>query len=87
MCIEASHQPSTALRYWPFRAIPLAIREGQSEGGHLVVIANQHNIADQRRMVPSLALERREPRELSELVGRRLYQHQLSLLRQHQQQS
>ena len=36
-------------------------------------------------MVPSLALEHRKPRKLSELVGRRLYQHQLTLLRQHQQ--
>jgi hypothetical protein len=57
----------------------------QTECGHLVIIANQHDVADQHWMIPSLALEHPEPRELSELVGRRLYQYQLSLLRQHQQ--
>src|SRR5580700_1928834 len=37
-------------------------------------------------MVPGLALDRREPRELSELVGSRLDQRQLTLFRQHHHQ-
>src|SRR2546426_3815053 len=37
-------------------------------------------------MVPGLPFDRREARELLELVGRRLDQRQLPVLRQHQQQ-
>src|SRR5262249_11545496 len=64
---------------------PSAIREGQPERGHLLAVANQQDVADQRRVVPGLALYRREPRQLPELVGRRSDQRQLALLRQHQQ--
>ncbi len=61
------------------------IHEGQTEGGHLVVIANQQHVAGQCRVVPGLALDCRESRELRELVGSRLYQYHLTLLRQHEQ--
>src|SRR5271157_944683 len=61
-------------------------RQGQPERGHLLVVANQQFIADQNRVVPGLALDRREPRELAELAGVRGDQRQLAFLRQHQQQ-
>src|SRR5688500_8066640 len=63
-----------------------AAREGQPERGHLLAVANQQDVADQHRVVPGLALDRRELRELRELVGGRLDQRQLALLRQHQEQ-
>ena len=37
-------------------------------------------------MVPGLALDRREPRELRELIGCRPHERKLTLLRKHQQQ-
>jgi hypothetical protein len=61
-------------------------RQGQPERDHLLAVANQQDVADQRRMVPGLALDCLEPRELLELVGSRSHQRQLTLLRQHQQQ-
>src|SRR5712692_106842 len=65
---------------------PSAAREGQPERGHLLAVANQQAVADQNRVVPGLALHRRDPRDLRELVGDRPDQHQLAFLRQHQQQ-
>ena len=56
-------------------------RQGQPESDHLLAIANQQEVADQYRMVPGLAIERREPRELRELVGGRRNQSQLTVLR------
>ena len=50
------------------KTTPSAEREGQPERGHLLAVANQQDVADQHRMVPRLALDRREPRELPELV-------------------
>src|SRR5262245_47295425 len=64
----------------------LAIREGQPKRSHLLAVANQQDVAYQRRVVPGLALDRRESRELRELVGGRPDKSQLALLRQHQQQ-
>ena len=61
-------------------------REGQPERGHLLAVANEQDVADQRRVVPGLALDRRGPRELREPVGGRPDQRQFALLRQHQQQ-
>src|SRR5713226_6073850 len=68
------------------RQPPSVAREGQPERGHLLAVANQQDIADQRGVVPGLAVERREPRDLRELVGGRPDQRQLTLFRQHQQQ-
>src|ERR1039457_615125 len=68
------------------RPAPSAARQGQLERGHLLAVANQQYIAGQHRVVPGLALDRREPCQLRELVGRRPDQRQLALLRQHQQQ-
>src|SRR5436309_8853006 len=65
---------------------PSTAREGQPECDHLAVIANQQEVADQRRVVPGLAFECRESRDLGELVGGRPDQRRLTLLRQHQQQ-
>src|SRR5215213_5863186 len=61
-------------------------REGQPEGGHLLVVAHQQDVAGQHRVVPGLALDCRDPCELRELIGGRLDQRQLPLLRQDQQQ-
>ena len=44
-------------------------REGQPERDHLLGVASQQDIADEYRVVPGLALDRREARELRELVG------------------
>src|SRR5262245_55271178 len=68
------------------KALPSLVRKGQPERGHLLGVANQEDVADQRWMVPGLALDRLEARELGELIGRRLDQRQLALLRQRQQQ-
>ena len=68
------------------RATPSSAREGETECGHLLPIANQQNIAGQHRVIPGLPLDRREPRELGELIGGRPDQRQLALFRQHQQQ-
>ena len=62
------------------------MRQGQPERGHLLAVANQQDVADQHRVVPGLALDRREPRELRELVGGRRDQRQFAFFRQHQQQ-
>ena len=48
---------------------PSADRERQAERGHLLVVANQQDVADQNRVVPGLAFDGREPRDLGELVG------------------
>src|ERR1017187_3814906 len=68
------------------RPAPSAAREGQPERGHLLAVANQQDVTGQNRVVPGLALERREPRELRELIGDRPDQRQLTLFRQHQKQ-
>jgi hypothetical protein len=65
----------------PARATPSSVREGQPECCHLLPIANQENIAYQHRVIPSLALDRREVRELCELIGASPDQCQLSLFR------
>src|ERR1039458_5153445 len=68
------------------RPAPSAAREGQPERGHLLAVAIQQDVTGQNRVVPGLALERREPRELRELIGDRPDQRQLTLFRQHQKQ-
>src|SRR6266404_1966015 len=73
-------------RRCPRRQRRSAAREGQPERGHLLAVANQQDVAGQHRVVPGLALDRRELRELRELVGSRRDQRQLTLFRQHQQQ-
>src|SRR5436853_567800 len=65
---------------------PSAACEGQPECGHLFAVANEQNVANQDRVVPRLALDRRESRELSELIRSRPDECQLTFLRQHQQQ-
>jgi len=37
-------------------------RSRDSRNGHLLAVANQQDVADENRMVPGLALDRREPR-------------------------
>src|SRR5215471_18287452 len=66
--------------------LPSVTREGQPERSHLLAVANQQDVAHQYRVVPGLALDRLEPRQLRELVRGRPDKSQLSLLRQHQQQ-
>src|SRR6266852_3800469 len=61
-------------------------REGQPERGHFLAVANQQDVADQHRVVPGLAIERREPCDLGELIRVRADQRQLTVLRRHQQQ-
>src|SRR3990172_12634598 len=64
---------------------PSRAREGQPERGHFLAVPNEQEVANQYRVVPGLALDRREPRELPELVGGRIDERQLTLLRQHEQ--
>src|SRR5713226_804817 len=64
---------------------PSAAGEGQPECGHFLAVANQQDIAGQHRVVPGLALDRREPCELPELIVGCGDQRQLAFLRQHQQ--
>ena len=42
-------------QWLPPRSLPSAAREGQSERGHLLAVANQQDVADQHRVVPGLA--------------------------------
>src|SRR5262249_33884778 len=65
---------------------PSAAHDGQPERGHLLAVANQQDVANQYRVVPGLALDRWESRELRELVRGRPDKSQLTPLRQHQQQ-
>src|ERR1700676_1169801 len=65
---------------------PSAAFRRQPERGHLLAVAYQQCVPDQHRMVPGLALDGRESRNLRELVGGRPDQRQLTLLRHHQQQ-
>ena len=52
-----------------------------------MVVAHQQEVADDHRVFPGLAFERlREPRDLGELIGRRLDEREIALFRQHQQQ-
>ena len=39
------------------RQLPSTAREGQSERDHLLGVANQQDVPDQDRVVPSLALD------------------------------
>ena len=64
----------------PRRQLASVAREGQPEGRHLPVVANQQDIADQYRMVPGFALDRRELRELLEFVRGRRDKRQPTLL-------
>src|SRR5262245_59192857 len=59
--------------------------EREPEGRHLLAVPDEQLVADQRRVVPGLALQRREPCELRELVGVRRHQRELALLREHEQ--
>src|SRR5215471_10334555 len=58
----------------------------ESECGHFLAVANQQRVADQRRMIPGLAVERLESCQLPELAGRRADERELALFRQHDQQ-
>src|SRR5436190_344152 len=69
-----------------YAVLPVGNRRGQPECRHFLAVANQQHIADQYRMVPRLAVEHRESRDLGELIGRRLDQRQLTVLRRHEQQ-
>ena len=40
------------------------VGQGQLEGGHLLGVAHEQHVADQRRMVPGLALDGGRPRDL-----------------------
>ena len=42
---------------------------GQPERSHLFAVADEQHIADEHRVIPCLALERRHPRDLRELSG------------------
>ncbi len=59
--------------------------KGKPERCHLLGVANQQNVADQHGVVPGLALDGRELRELCELFGR-VNQGQPTVLSQHQQE-
>src|SRR6266404_1280447 len=63
----------------------LTPRKREPECGHLLAVANQQDVADQHRVVPGLAFDRRGPRDLFELVRGRRDHRQLAFLRQHQQ--
>ena len=60
---------------------PSTPRKGEPERSHFFAIANQQDIACKHWMVPRLAFDRREPRELPELVEGRADQRQFTLLR------
>src|SRR5258706_1314610 len=63
-----------------------AAREDQPERRHLLAVANQQDVSNHHRMVPGFALDRLEPRELSELLRRRSDERQLAFLGRHEQQ-
>jgi hypothetical protein len=63
------------------RARRLAAGASQPERRHLLAVAHEKHVADERGVIPGLALDRLEPRELGELIGGCLDERQLSLLR------
>src|SRR5688500_10834693 len=68
-----------------FQRKPGSLGARQPERGHLLPVAHEEDVAGERRVVPGLALQRLEFRDLPELVGRRRHQRQLTLLGYHQQ--
>ena len=60
------------------RRLPSTARESQPECNHLIAVAHEQAVADQHRVVPGLALDRREPGKLGEIVGDRSNQRQLT---------
>src|SRR5262249_19499688 len=66
-------------------APPSAPGQRQPERGHLLAVANEQDIACQRRVVPGLAFDRPESGELSELIRCGPDQGQFAFFRQHQQ--
>src|SRR5688572_26239316 len=68
---------------------PLRARCGrapQPERGHLLAVADEEHVAHDHRVVPGLAVDGFESRNLGELVGRGVDQRDLSLFGEHQQQ-
>jgi hypothetical protein len=59
---------------------PSAVRNGQAECRHLVVVANEQDVADQHGMIPGLALERGEASDLFELAAVCFDQRKLAFL-------
>src|SRR5262245_56087830 len=59
--------------------------ERQAECSHLFAVANEQRVANQRRVIPGLAFEGRESRELFEPIGSRTDERQLTFLRHDQQ--
>jgi len=57
-----------------------AAGERQAHRGHLLAIADQNDVADEGGMIPRLAFDRFESRELLELIRRRADQRQLAVL-------
>src|SRR6185436_8813409 len=53
---------------------------------HLFTVANQQHVADQHRMIPRLAVERRDARDFLEAIGGRTHERELAILRQNEQQ-
>src|SRR5258708_35623915 len=83
-CVARIAQPGGPPAGEQFSALTVVCRrmfltgESQPEGGHLLAVANQQDIAGQRGVVPGFALDRREAREFGELIGSRLDQRQLA---------
>ena len=69
-------------RAWWSRLSP----SGEPERAHFLGVAHQQDVADQHRVVPGLALYCRRPRPLGGPRGRRVYQRQVSLLAQDEEQ-
>jgi len=63
---------------------PSAPRQRQPESNHLVSVAHQQAVTHQHRVVPGLALQSREVRNLRELVGCGFNQREFTLLGKHQ---
>src|ERR1051326_7864414 len=59
---------------------------GQLERGHLFAVAHEQRVADEHRMVPGLAFNCRQLRDLGELIRRRRHERELTFFRKHQQQ-
>src|SRR5262249_4781960 len=63
-----------------------AARTGETKRGHLLAVPDEQDVPDEHGMVPRLAVDRGEARDLGEAVGLRRDQRQLAFLGQHEQQ-
>src|SRR5689334_16722773 len=60
--------------------------EGEPECRHFLAVPDEERVANQHWMIPRLAVDRFEARDLGKLIGNSLHQRKFALFRNHEQQ-